>query len=80
MNEELGLIEKDIHSITFLQYLESSYTTDNILHAELNMIFSAQLKEYVSVLSKENHIEFEWIDITKIEDINLLPNEIKKII
>lgn len=80
LNEELGLLKNEIEYISFNNYLEHSYLNKEEKHCELNMIFDVKIKDGAEIKSQEDHIDFEWIGIESIEEINLLPEEIKKII
>jgi len=76
MNEELGLKENNIVNISFEKYLENSYLDKDEKHCELNMIFEAELRDEIEIKSREDHIDFEWLDINETSDINLLPKGI----
>lgn len=78
MEEEIGLTKSDIKNVSFVNYLESSYTENKVPHCELNMIFNLELSDKKRVRSKEGHIDFEWVSLSDIETINLLPTDIKK--
>lgn len=78
MGEELGWTAEDIKSISFKSYLENSYSYKNgaEVHNELNMVFDVEPRENVNVESKESHIDFEWMDLEKINTIKILPSTI----
>ena len=76
MKEELGLNQGDIFNISFKKYLESSFEKNREKHCELNMVFTAELKDGTEIRSQEDHIDFEWLDESQISDINLLPKDI----
>ena len=44
------------------------------------MIFDVRISDDIEIKSQEDHIDFEWFEIEKIEDINLLPEGIKKLV
>jgi len=78
MNEELGLLKSDIVNISFNNYLEGSYLSKEEKHCELNMIFNSEIKDGIEIKSKEDHIDFEWVELSKIPEVNLLPDGIKE--
>jgi 8-oxo-dGTP pyrophosphatase MutT (NUDIX family) len=78
MNEELGLLESDITKISFNNYLEGSYLNKEEKHCELNMIFNVEIKDDIEIKSQEDHIDFEWVNLDKISEVNLLPDGIKE--
>jgi 8-oxo-dGTP diphosphatase len=79
ISEELGLTEGDLSDISFKNYLENTYDEDDGMHHEINFIFKAVLKDYISIESKEDHIEFTWFDLEETKNINLLPKGILQI-
>jgi len=76
MGEELGIKKEQITNILYKNYLEEMYTEDGNDHHEINIIFTAKIPNNIEVKSKENHIDFEWIDIKDIKNIKLLPAKI----
>ena len=76
MNEELGLKREQIKGISFKNYLEHIYVVDNEKYHELNMIFTANIPNDISVVSQEDHIDFEWIDKKDTKNTKLLPEKI----
>lgn len=76
MEEELALKPEDLFDISFKNYLENTYGEGEKMHHEINFIFEAKLKEGIEIKSQEDHIDFEWFDIEKINNINLLPKNI----
>jgi ADP-ribose pyrophosphatase YjhB (NUDIX family) len=78
MSEELALSESDISNISFKDYLENRYEEGGDSRHELNMIFTAEIEEGVAVTSQEEHIEFAWVQYDALEEMTVLPEEIKK--
>lgn len=80
--EELGWTEEDIKNISFKGYLENSYMNKEgtETHHELNMIFDVQIGESVQAESQESHIDFEWVEVSNIPNIKILPATISKFI
>jgi 8-oxo-dGTP pyrophosphatase MutT (NUDIX family) len=76
--EELGWNKDDIESIVFKNYLENSYSDNDGAepHNEINMIFDIKIGDNVAAESKEAHIDFEWIDLDRINTIKILPPDI----
>ncbi len=76
--EELGWTEKDIKSFKFKGYLEHFYTDDDGLepHAEVNMIFDAEINKDTKTESQESHIDFKWIETSNILNVKILPKTI----
>lgn len=73
MAEELGWSKEDIKSIKFKNYLENSYEDNSGLHSEVNMIFDVEIGDEVETESKEDHIGFEWMNVSEIPKLNILP-------
>ena len=76
MDEELNLTKGDIENISFKDYLENFYDKEDGKHCELNMVFTAELKDGINIESQEDHIDFEWINLEKVSKVNLLPKGI----
>lgn len=75
MQEELGIYENLISNIKFKNYLEHTYGEGDDFHHELNMIFSADLDKNFEVVSQEDHIIFDWVNVDDISKIKFLPIE-----
>ena len=80
LNEEVGLERNQIINIKYKDFLENTYIEESDKHQELNMIFTADIGNNLEIKSKESHIEFEWIEISELENINFLPKRIVSII
>ena len=76
MAEELGLKKEQISNITYLNYLEQMFINNGENHHEFNIIFTAKIPLDTNIVSKENHIDFEWINTKDIKNIKLLPKRI----
>ncbi|MES2213959.1 MAG: NUDIX domain-containing protein [Patescibacteria group bacterium] len=76
--EELGWTKEDIRSFKFKGYLENSYSYKDGAepHAEVNMIFDVQINDSASIESKESHIGFEWVEVSNVQNIKILPEPI----
>jgi len=74
--EELGWKNEDIKNISFKTYLENSYISDNEKHQELNMIFDVEIDKNTPINSKEDHISFEWIELSSFDSLKILPKAI----
>lgn len=74
--EETGL---HLRKIKFLGILENFFSENNKKIHEINFIFKGEIDKK-EVKSKENYIEFFWIDIKNLNKIKILPHRIKKFI
>lgn len=74
--EEMNIDKNDIKIKKFLGLLEfdfnGKYGRDPVSEVELN--------NYDNVKSVENHIDFVWVDINNIDNIDFRPISMKKII
>jgi 8-oxo-dGTP diphosphatase len=59
--------------------LENSYKLGNDVQHEMNLIFSASLSTN-KVESIEDHIAFHWVELNKLSEIKLLPENLSEII
>ncbi len=73
MSEELALNKEDVSNISFKKYIENSYEHKGQRHCEINMVFTAELKDGIEIKSQENHIDFEWIGESEISNVILFP-------
>jgi 8-oxo-dGTP diphosphatase len=73
MSEELALNKEDVSNISFNKYIENSYEHKEQKHCEINMVFTAELKDGIEIKSRENHIDFEWIGESEISNVILFP-------
>lgn len=63
----------------FIGALEHGYVgRERDEHHEVNLIFEIDFKEDVS--SKEPQLEFSWVEVGKMTDINLLPNPLPRMV
>ncbi|MBN2789926.1 MAG: NUDIX domain-containing protein [Candidatus Delongbacteria bacterium] len=79
INEEIGM---DCEVNEFLGCIENSFPDDNgdLCH-EIGLYFNVKLLNYSQiVISNEDHLEFFWSEIDKLEDINLQPSSVLDII
>ncbi len=79
MDEELGLQKEYIKQIFFKNYFENTYGEGDKKRQEINFIFEISIPNDFIVESKETHIEFEWMPLSEIKNINLLPKNILNI-
>lgn len=82
MEEELGWKPEVISNLSFQSYFEQIYIHqgDSTKHHELNMIFKAEINSSATIQAKEDHIDFEWVEIEKIDSINIKPKDIIRFI
>lgn len=76
MKEELGMERNQIYNIVYKDFLEQVFGEGEKKRHELNMIFSAEVSDDLKAESKEKHIGFEWVPLTELNNINLLPKAI----
>ncbi len=69
LKEELNATVKNLH---FIGLVENIYRNDKERRHEINIIFRVKLKKNKS-LSKENHITFRWVEISRLLKIDALP-------
>ncbi|QQR82639.1 NUDIX domain-containing protein [Candidatus Campbellbacteria bacterium] len=76
MNEELGVsgVVQELIGV-----LENTFTIDEEVHHEFNMIFLATLSK-TDVVSQEDHIEFHWVEQKDVSGTPLLPKELHTLI
>lgn len=75
LQEEIGLKREQINNILYKDFLENFFENSDEKHHELNMIFTANIDETLEIKSQESHIDFEWIEMSEIHNINFLPEE-----
>ncbi|OGI73886.1 hypothetical protein A2737_01610 [Candidatus Nomurabacteria bacterium RIFCSPHIGHO2_01_FULL_41_71] len=59
--------------------LENTYKLGDVMHHEINLIFSASIPT-TDIVSLEDHIAFHWIKFGELSTINLLPSKLSKIV
>lgn len=74
INEELDI---SIKECLFIGTVENIYIEDGQKHHEINLIFNVKARE-INRQSKENHIEFFFININEFSQENILPIALKK--
>jgi len=73
LREEIG---KELEDINFIGICENTFQFMGE-HQEINLVFEAQMPgRDFSVL--EDHMEFDWFPLDKIESMNVLPESLKK--
>lgn len=75
--EELGVTS---YVGQFVGVLEHKFTDrEGRNNEEINLIFEVTLNS-ADVESKENHLEFNWVKLEEIEEVNLLPSSLQTIL
>ena len=74
IKEELGAESK---CGEFLGMLENAFLQHGKRHCEINLIYRLELPPGTPAAAKEDWIEFEWRDLTSLDEANLLPENIK---
>ncbi|MCF7865619.1 MAG: NUDIX domain-containing protein [Candidatus Pacebacteria bacterium] len=71
MMEECGV---RIKNINFIGVFENKW--GDPIHHEYNMLYTVDLDpDSAGIISKESHIDFEWVDIEKLGEIIFYPKE-----
>ena len=74
VKEELGI---DAGTGAFLGVVENSFQQHGKPHAEVNLVYELTLPADAAAQSQEDWIEFEWRDVTDLDD--LLPAEFRRL-
>lgn len=77
MKEE---IDCGVKNMEFLTLMENFFTDKQGYHHELNLIYEVTLdsNEPLSIKSQEKNLMFAWLDIDKLANIKILPENIKQ--
>ena len=72
VKEELGV---ESSTGAFLGVVENSFLQHGKPHAEINLVYELRLGngELPPLQSQEDWIEFEWCDLNRLDEANLLP-------
>jgi len=73
LKEEMGIEKNQISNIKYKDFLENMYGKEDNKRQELNMIFTADIDSNLEIKSQESHINFEWVEIGEIQNVNFLP-------
>jgi 8-oxo-dGTP diphosphatase len=73
LKEEMGIEKNQISNIKYKDFLENMYGKEDNKSQELNMIFTADIDSNLEIKSQESHINFEWVEIGEIQNVNFLP-------
>ncbi|WP_036687790.1 NUDIX domain-containing protein [Paucisalibacillus globulus] len=80
INEELGM---DCKVGTFVGVIEHKWMKQGVVNYEVNQVFEVQCDDLLNIeipISKESHIEFLWQHVEELEEHNLQPYPLTKII
>ena len=70
-------IAVEVFNFNFIGISENTYTDKKeIFHHEINLTFSAEIEED-EVMSREDHLEFAWIDLEKFQETKIMPLDLK---
>ena len=69
VKEELGVASE---TGAFLGAVENAFQQHGKPHAEINLIYELKI-DSADVKSQEDWIEFEWCDLSQLDEANLLP-------
>ena len=75
MREETGLAAS---CGRFLGAVENSFTQHGRPHAEINLVYEMSV-ESADVKSQEDWIDFEWVELGKLAEAGLLPEDFRRI-
>jgi len=77
--EETG---ETISSVHYLTTIENFFTDYNGEHHEINLIYAAEIQntKFLDIVSKESHIVFKAVELSKLHDIRLVPSQIAKFV
>ena len=75
VKEELGI---DSTTGAFLGAAENSFLQHGKPHAEINLVYELKLADE-AIRSREDWIEFEWCDLDKLAEANLLPETFRAV-
>jgi ADP-ribose pyrophosphatase YjhB (NUDIX family) len=81
LKEECGLDPSQIENISLVGVYEHSWDNKGEPYHEINFIQTCKvngLNPAIPVQSLESHINFEWVPLGKITEINLLPHDFIK--
>ena len=70
LKEETGL---DFEVINFIGAIEHTWSWGQNINSEVNLLFCAETEDVSKISSKEQHIEFIWVSIDEISEVNLRP-------
>lgn len=76
LKEELGI---SISRFLYMGTVENIYKEDGVKHHEINLVFRADIKKITSV-SKEKHINFDFIKINNLKREKIYPLALKNIL
>lgn len=79
IKEELN-IDIPLSELKFISEFENSWINKNGDNHEVNYVYLNQPDNKFDTISQEDHIDFEWIPKTRLNEIDLRPEQIKEII
>lgn len=77
VKEELGV---DSKAGDFLGVVENAFLQKGERHQEINLVYTLNVTGAETPMSQEDWIEFEWCPLDKLDEANLLPEEMKKLV
>lgn len=72
IREELGV---EAETGRFLGAVENKFLQNGRTHAEINLVYELVFKEKPAAEAREDWLEFEWVKLDRLGEINLLPAE-----
>ncbi len=70
LKEELSV---EIEKVEFIGTVENCYDEKSVRHHELDIVFAVNLGNQ-EIQDVEDHIDFHWIDLEKLEKADILSN------
>lgn len=77
VKEELGV---DSSAGDFLGVIENAFLQKGERHQEINLVYRLEVNGADTPTSQEDWISFEWCDVEKLEEANLLPVSIRELV
>lgn len=76
VKEELGV---DSKATDFLGVIENSFLQKGEKHCEINLVYKLELADESST-SQEDWISFEWCELSRLNEANLLPVSMRELV
>jgi len=80
VKEELGV---ESSTGVFLGVVENAFLQHGKPHAEINLVYALELEtgneEWPPIKSQEDWIEFEWCELNRLDEANLLPSAFRSL-
>lgn len=64
----------EISDLKFIGIFENFYKEDGQSHHEMNILYTGEIVSR-EIMPKEKHIDFDWIDMDNLMNVNFLPQK-----